>query len=470
MEECEFSNKDLISSTESRCCISIPLWLPEWFGGSHYSGVVNFFYNTMPRLNSDVLNFAAHQLAIALARVQLVHRDKVATELIHYASGSLKEHFEGAIKILRTYGIEAVTIFRYDKNHNCLRLAATTGLKVSKKETAIKYKLDQGLTGKVAKYKKPVIIHNLDDTRLQDIHASAYSEITRRRSKSFLAFPILNKSDRLVGVIRCVNKILQRSKEASFSTMDLQIVSRIAEILCQHMERYSLERTREALLAKIPHDLKAPIAAVRNNAVNIKAHRRKDNFQIDRKLDDIVDDCKIMFLLLNQVHRQDNYTFAKTQLKGEVIVKLIKELRPLARSYHLSSLDYEDSIDLLPYSIYADKAQMQHLFFNLLINAIKYSYRDTDVIVSARKIDRIYAVDIENWGIGIDEDDVDLIFKPEVRTAAAIEIDATGTGWGLAIAQEVAERHGGKIAVTNHRSPTIMTVFLPGELMERAPA
>jgi len=236
------------------------------------------------------------------------------------------------------------------------------------------------------------------------------------------------------------------------------------------MERASLERGREALLAKIPHDLKAPIVAVRNDALIIKEYRRKmTDFQIDRKLDDIVDDCNIMFLLLQQVKRKTTYSFEKAHLKGEILVKLIKELRPLARSRELSSLDYEHSLDNIPVELFVDKGQMQHLFFNLIINAIKYSFVKTDIILSARQTMNSIAIDISNWGIGIRDPYREAIFEAEVRTPEAIEVDATGTGWGLTICQEIAKKHGGIVALTRMSSPTIFTLYLPKYLTERRP-
>jgi signal transduction histidine kinase len=462
-----FKNKRLLQNYKIKTGLSVPLYEPVWQENPNLIGVLNFYFTVLPKIADKDLIFIASQVSNAIERLRLIHRDSVTSQLLAYSSGSLEVHYRQSISELQNYGVEAASIFSFDLLRNKLCLVATTGIINYSHHKLVQYNLGQGLTGHVGKYKKPIIVHNLNAKYIKSVHAGIFIEATKTGIKSFMAYPITNKENKLVGIIRCVNKLLDGVHVASFSQIDLNIVRRISRVLCQHMERAYLERHREALLAKIPHDLVAPIVAVRNNAMNIKDYRKFAGFNLDRKLDDIIDDCNIMFLLVQQVKRKRSYTFEKTQLKGEIIIKLIKALRPMAKSYNLQSIDYDNSLDNIPPDLLVDKAQMQHLMFNLIMNAIKYSFKETDIIISARKISNYIGIDVINWGIGIEDQYKEVIFEAEVRTPEAIEKDSTGTGWGLTICREIAESHAGKVVLTQLKNPTIFTLYLPQYMSER---
>jgi signal transduction histidine kinase len=463
-----FKHKKLFNIIKGSAGISVPLHSPKWLNDLELLGVLNLYFPNLPRISDEALYFIGYRLSNSIEILKIVHRDLITSQLLSYSSGYIETHFNHSISAMRNYGIEASSIFCFDGSRNKLCLVATTGIRDCNDMRLVKYELGKGLTGHVGKQQKHIIIHDMQAGEIKSVHAAAFLELPKEKIKSFIACPIINKSGDLIGVIRGVNKLLNGKRVASFSQMDLNIVTRIAEVLCQHMERVQLEKTRESLLAKIPHDLKAPIVAVRNNASNIKEYRKNPTFQFDRKLDDIIDDCNIMFLLLQQIKRDKVYKFEKNQLKP-IIAKLVKELRPMARSFKIKELDYDDSIDHIPPDMYVDKIQMQHLFFNLIINAIKYSYAGTDIEIKARTISNYVGIDIVNWGIGVISQYKDLIFEPEIRTPEAIEVDVTGTGWGLSISQEIAIKHEGKIVLSSLSSPTVFTVYLPLYLAQRRP-
>ena len=77
----------------------------------------------------------------------------------------------------------------------------------------IRLKIGQGIAGWVAKYKKPVIVK---DTSRDKRFFHGVDEITRFRTKSVLAVPLITK-DRLIGVIEVINKI----GKSSFTRDDL---------------------------------------------------------------------------------------------------------------------------------------------------------------------------------------------------------------------------------------------------------
>jgi light-regulated signal transduction histidine kinase (bacteriophytochrome) len=118
--------------------------------------------------------------------------------------------------------------------------------------------------------------------------------------------------------------------------------------------------------------------------------------------------------------------------------------------------------------IEADPLQMRQLIQNLVGNAVKFHRPETPPVVVVRsKVlpaksnhpERM-VLQVEDNGIGFDEQDAERIFQPFQRLHGHSEYP--GTGMGLAICQKIVKRHHGKITV--HSRPgegSTFTIELP---------
>ena len=96
--------------------------------------------------------------------------------------------------------------------------------------------------------------------------------------------------------------------------------------------------------------------------------------------------------------------------------------------------------------IVADRAQILHLLQNLISNAVKYRGEAPPVVrISAETDAAGCTICVADNGIGLDPRFSDKIFAPFQRLHTREEFP--GTGIGLAIVQQAAERHGGKVWV-----------------------
>ena len=111
--------------------------------------------------------------------------------------------------------------------------------------------------------------------------------------------------------------------------------------------------------------------------------------------------------------------------------------------------------------INAVEKDIKRAIANLLSNAIKYSWtlpRDkwawVDIRAGCDK-DTVF-VEFENWGVPIDQDDIDSgrIFGFLERGRFSSDRSRTGTGIGLWDSSAVAERHGGKVSLTTRPART----------------
>ncbi len=112
-----------------------------------------------------------------------------------------------------------------------------------------------------------------------------------------------------------------------------------------------------------------------------------------------------------------------------------------------------------------DKKLCKQIVINLLSNAIKFSFCNGIIAIKVKQsVSQTEIVVIDN-GIGLDEDDLELIFKPFSQTGCSYLSGNEGVGLGLTIVKNLVEIQQGTISVKSERNvETKFTVSLPNVL------
>jgi signal transduction histidine kinase len=94
-----------------------------------------------------------------------------------------------------------------------------------------------------------------------------------------------------------------------------------------------------------------------------------------------------------------------------------------------------------------DTARIEQVLNNLIHNAIKFSPPQTEIRVALQRTDDEVIVCVEDQGVGIPSDKVDILFEPFEGGRTQGTEEEKGSGLGLAIARKVVQEHGGRIWV-----------------------
>jgi two-component system nitrogen regulation sensor histidine kinase NtrY len=103
-----------------------------------------------------------------------------------------------------------------------------------------------------------------------------------------------------------------------------------------------------------------------------------------------------------------------------------------------------------------DVSQVQQALLNLLKNAHESGSSPYEVCVTVRRVADAWAIEVADRGSGMTETVMSNALVPFYSTKRS------GTGLGLALAREIAEAHGGRIALNNREGGGLsVTLFLP---------
>ena len=96
-------------------------------------------------------------------------------------------------------------------------------------------------------------------------------------------------------------------------------------------------------------------------------------------------------------------------------------------------------------SICADEARFVQIMYNLVDNAIKFSYENGLVKIGARKKGDMVEITVKDTGIGIKAEDQNKLFKPFSQVDSFFSKQFQGTGLGLSLVKQIVNLHGGYV-------------------------
>ena len=226
-------------------------------------------------------------------------------------------------------------------------------------------------------------------------------------------------------------------------------LERLATTLNSMLDRLqeAIERERR-FVDDASHELRTPLATMRAE-VDLALTRRRDAAELESSLRSVQEDVQRLQRLTD-----DLLLLARTR-GGRIPVKPVEisfsEL--IRRSIH--SVEHQTAsarvtiiIDAPDETIEVDPDRMEQALRNLLENAVRSTPPGGTVRVTARRMNGIARLVVEDTGPGFRPDLLSRAFQPFTRGDAETA-GSTGAGLGLSIVRAVAEAHGGSAVAEN---------------------
>lgn len=239
-----------------------------------------------------------------------------------------------------------------------------------------------------------------------------------------------------------------------------------SEILEQKQKLEELNEMKNKFLGMAAHDLRNPLGVILGFSQLLKIDY--DNFtkeEILEIIDDISSASNTALNLVNDfldVSKIESGTFEihlnPVDFKS-FIEQIIKKNSFYAKKKNIEiELEFTDEIPL----IYIDPERLTQVFNNLITNSIKFSYRNSKINIKVYLSDNLVNVDIIDYGMGMEQNEVQGIFKGFFGKGKPGTEGEKSTGLGLAISKKIVDSHNGKILVQSEKGKgSKFTVVLP---------
>lgn len=230
-------------------------------------------------------------------------------------------------------------------------------------------------------------------------------------------------------------------------------------------ESYRLDEMRREFVANISHELKTPLAAIKGYAETVELAIQDDPDAAVHFVAQIQTQCQRLERLIADMMQLARAQSGRRNLNitrismVDSINEAMKSFRPVAEAKHVE-LNFEPP-ELIPH-VLADSEAMLTITNNLIGNAVRYTPQGGSVTVSCREAGEMWALMVEDTGIGIDERDQRRIFERFYRVGKGRGGSEGGTGIGLAIVKNLTLTLGGEVRVSSRpREGSKFEVLLP---------
>jgi len=207
------------------------------------------------------------------------------------------------------------------------------------------------------------------------------------------------------------------------------------------------DRRKDEFLATLAHELRNPLAPIRqaarlSRAPNASdAQRRWSQEVIERQV-------RHMALLLDDLLDVSRITRGKLELRRErvelrtIVAMALETVRPLVDD-RCQSIDQH--LPATPVWLDADPLRLAQVLANLLTNAAKYSEAGSAIELRAACDDDELVIDVEDSGIGIEPALLPRVFEMFSQMQGSLDRAEGGLGIGLALVKGLVGLHGGRV-------------------------
>jgi PAS domain S-box len=223
-------------------------------------------------------------------------------------------------------------------------------------------------------------------------------------------------------------------------------------IILRNVTAYKeLDFAKTNFIAMVSHEFKTPIASMKMS-LQLLENDSIGNLNEEQKqlVSSIKDDAKRLLRTTGELLNITQVETGKTQLKIEncdpktIIADAVEATKILTEQKNISL--HLNLPEFLP-EIAGDQEKTTWVVSNLISNAIRYSYENSTVVITAEAKGSFLEISVKDNGIGISPQYKNKIFDKYFRVPGA---EKEGTGLGLAISKEFIEAQGGTISVESN--------------------
>ncbi|MEZ4357331.1 MAG: ATP-binding protein [Eubacteriales bacterium] len=212
-----------------------------------------------------------------------------------------------------------------------------------------------------------------------------------------------------------------------------------------------IDITRSEFVSNASHELRTPLSSIKILVESLIYQQDVPKETYDEFLTDINKEIdrlnNIISDLLNimKLEGEEVLVCKENVSLKDILLDTMNLLKPLADQQRIHiTLDADEDV-----LIECDPLKIHQAVNNLADNAIKYTNTGGLITIRLKRLNDFAVIEVEDTGVGISQEDMQLIFERFYRVDKARSRKTGGTGLGLYIAKKIAIMHGGSLDVVS---------------------
>ncbi len=226
---------------------------------------------------------------------------------------------------------------------------------------------------------------------------------------------------------------------------------RFLEVKTARLEAEKANRAKSEFLAMMSHEIRTPLNAILGliDVLLDSTPREKDQDRLEL----MASSAELLLAIISDVLDLSKVESASFKLEKQLVnlrdtvTNSLAQYHPIAESKGLSFITLLDND--LPTYINTDPTRLSQILFNLVGNAIKFTSSGHIKISVSMCDDSHLHLEVEDTGIGMEQNAIDKLFSPFVQADSSITRKFGGTGLGLTITKHLVHSFDGSICVTS---------------------
>lgn len=263
-----------------------------------------------------------------------------------------------------------------------------------------------------------------------------------------------------------ISKELAESKQLNekmfdqISQLNNELINLQRELAIKNARLAQLNEQKNQFLGIATHELRNPLAAIISGCRLIE-RKKITGEKIKETIREIHRKSYFMLHLVDNLLNVSRIESGKLKLDktskdiAELLEQLVKQLQAYAKNKDIKLKLIQAGI--LP-CLNIDVYMIEQVLTNLIINAIKFSPKGSEVKILASIQNGELLISVEDQGPGVLENEMSELFKPFTRTSNRPTNGEPSSGLGLSIAKKMIKVHQGRIWVENR--PDIGSRFI----------
>ncbi|MEM1364216.1 MAG: ATP-binding protein [Pseudomonadota bacterium] len=270
---------------------------------------------------------------------------------------------------------------------------------------------------------------------------------------------------RLIATVRALERSEEQAKDQAAHN---HLLAERLEVEKINAEEANMAKSE--FLAAMSHELRTPLNAILgfSEVLTSKMFGDLGSARYEEYSNDIHQSGQFLLNVINDILDMSKIEAGKMEIEPEDML-VCQSVRDSLRVLELQADEKNiEIIDEIEDGLMArvDRRAFKQVLLNLLSNAVKFNVDGGKVWVRAARLSGSVVIAIEDTGIGIPEERLEMVGRPFVQVQNQMTRNHNGTGLGLAIARSLIELHGGSMDISSDvGSGTCITCVLPCELV-----